>query len=134
MKILKVALSVNEPQTRDVLWLRPVGDAFALYVLDGGWKALKLVDNNSTSSTSDDTVIESKNKADKVKSATNGNLAALNSNGNLTDSGKKASDFDAAGAASAAKSSLLGTAGDSKDAMTLYGLKAYIDDALENIG
>jgi len=32
-------------------------------------------------------------KADKVSNATNGNFAALNSNGNLTDSGKKASDF-----------------------------------------
>ena len=36
------------------------------------------------------------NKADKVSGATEGNLAALNENGNLTDSGKKASDFAAA--------------------------------------
>lgn len=35
-------------------------------------------------------------KADKVSSATNGNFAGLNSSGNLTDSGKKASDFAAA--------------------------------------
>ena len=33
------------------------------------------------------------NKADKVDGATNGNFAGLDSNGNLTDSGKKASDF-----------------------------------------
>lgn len=33
------------------------------------------------------------NKADKVQNATNGNLAALNENGNLEDSGKKPSDF-----------------------------------------
>ena len=32
-------------------------------------------------------------KADKVGSATNGNFAGLDSNGNLTDSGAKASDF-----------------------------------------
>lgn len=32
-------------------------------------------------------------KADKVSSATNGNLAGLNASGNLTDSGKSASDF-----------------------------------------
>ena len=32
-------------------------------------------------------------KADKVTSATNGNFAGLDSNGNLTDSGKKTSDF-----------------------------------------
>ena len=36
-------------------------------------------------------------KADKVASATEGNFAGLDSNGNLVDSGKKASDFQAAG-------------------------------------
>lgn len=35
-------------------------------------------------------------KADKVSNATNGNLAGLDSNGNLTDSGKKESDFQTA--------------------------------------
>ncbi|MBR4348076.1 MAG: hypothetical protein IKN03_06960 [Fibrobacter sp.] len=33
------------------------------------------------------------NKADKVANATSGNFASLDENGNLTDSGKKASDF-----------------------------------------
>jgi hypothetical protein len=33
-------------------------------------------------------------KADKVSGATNGNFAGLDANGNLTDSGKKASDFN----------------------------------------
>lgn len=32
-------------------------------------------------------------KADKVANATNGNFAGLDANGNLVDSGKKASDF-----------------------------------------
>ena len=40
-------------------------------------------------------------KADKVASATSGNFAGLDTEGNLTDSGKKASDFDEAGAAAA---------------------------------
>lgn len=40
-------------------------------------------------------------KADKVVSATSGNFAGLDAEGNLTDSGKKASDFDEAGAAAA---------------------------------
>ena len=40
-------------------------------------------------------------KADKVASATEGNFAGLDAEGNLTDSGKKASDFDEAGAAAA---------------------------------
>ena len=33
------------------------------------------------------------NKADKVSSATSGNFAALDANGNLTDSGHKHSDY-----------------------------------------
>ena len=40
-------------------------------------------------------------KADKVASATDGNFAGLDAEGNLTDSGKKASDFDEVGAAAA---------------------------------
>ena len=36
------------------------------------------------------------NKADKVSSATNGNFASLDSNGNLTDSGHKHSDYQTA--------------------------------------
>jgi hypothetical protein len=36
-------------------------------------------------------------KADKLSSATNNNFAALDANGNLKDSGKKASDFASAG-------------------------------------
>lgn len=36
-------------------------------------------------------------KADKVSGATEGNFAGLDANGNLVDSGKKASDFQAAG-------------------------------------
>lgn len=37
------------------------------------------------------------NKADKVDSAVNGNFAGLDANGNLTDSGYKAADFQVAG-------------------------------------
>ena len=39
------------------------------------------------------TAIDISGKADKVSNATSGNFAGLDSNGNLTDSGKKASDF-----------------------------------------
>ena len=42
-------------------------------------------------------------KADKVASATSGNFAGLDVNGNLTDSGSKAADFDTAGAADTAE-------------------------------
>lgn len=42
---------------------------------------------------SDQEKSEWNNKTDKVSNATNGNFAGLDGNGNLTDSGKKASDF-----------------------------------------
>ena len=48
-------------------------------------------------------------KADKVSGATNGNFAGLDANGNLTDSGKKASDF--------------GTAEEIADIVNVYGAK-----------
>ena len=48
-------------------------------------------------------------KADKVSGATNGDFAGLDANGNLTDSGKKASDF--------------GTADEIADIVNVYGSK-----------
>lgn len=53
-------------------------------------------------------------KADKVAGAINGNFAGLDANGNLVDSGKKAGDFDVAGAAATAKQEAIAAA--AKDA------------------
>lgn len=50
-------------------------------------------------------------KADKVKNAVAGNLAGLDANGNLVDSGKKVSDFENAGAANKTKTEILGYVG-----------------------
>ena len=47
-------------------------------------------------------------KADKVSSATSGNFAGLDANGNLTDSGSKASDFATASQGSKADSAVQG--------------------------
>ena len=47
-------------------------------------------------------------KADKVSGATEGNFAGLDSNGNLTDSGKKASDFATAAQGSKADTAIQG--------------------------
>lgn len=51
-------------------------------------------------------------KADKVASATAGNLAALDANGNLTDSGKKAADFATAADGELAKSAIQSVTGE----------------------
>jgi len=53
-------------------------------------------------------------KADKVSNATNGNFAGLDANGNLTDSGLKASDF----LSSSYLESSTKTTADSKDTFT----------------
>ena len=50
-------------------------------------------------------------KADKVKNAVAGHLAGLDKDGNLVDSGKSVTDFDAAGAADTAKAEVLGVVG-----------------------
>lgn len=47
------------------------------------------------------------NKADKVNNATNGNFAGLDANGNITDSGKKASDFATASQGANADNAIL---------------------------
>lgn len=52
-----------------------------------------LSDGTNWSQYNTQTPVDISNKADKVSSATNGNFAALDSNGNLTDSTKKPSDF-----------------------------------------
>lgn len=46
-------------------------------------------------------------KADKVKGAVAGHLAGLDANGNLVDSGKTATDFEVAGAATKAKGEVM---------------------------
>ena len=50
----------------------------------------KLVSDSTANEKISDAIAD---KADKVSSATNGNFAGLDANGNLTDSGKKAGDF-----------------------------------------
>lgn len=54
--------------------------------------------------------IDYTSKADKVSGAVNGNFAGLDANGNLTDSGKKAADFEEAGTAQAKIDALGGSA------------------------
>ena len=53
--------------------------------LDGGYTGTESKFNSDLAAVS--------NKADKVSNVTSGNFAALNSNGNLSDSGKKPADF-----------------------------------------
>ena len=73
------------------------------------------------------------NKVSKKVPAAAGNLATLDANGNLADSGKKTTDFDASGAASGAVSTH-NAAGDAHS--TLFAGKAdlYSDSLTMKIG
>lgn len=67
-------------------------------------------------------------KADKVSGATEGNFAGLDSNGNLTDSGKKASDFATAAQGSKADTAIQGVKVNgtelTKDSLNKVGITA----------
>ena len=112
MKKADLYIDTEAPSVRgNVAWLKPVDGGVALYVLDGGWKPLKLVDDKNTPSEGDDTV-------ENVKTELIGNVQDEASTNTINGAKTYAKDQ---------ANSLLGTAEDTATEMTLYGLKAYID-------
>ena len=115
MKKIDLYISINAPSVKNsAAWLKPVNGGFALYVLDGGWKPLKLVDDKGTHSEGDDTV-------EDVKTELIGSVqdeASAN-----TINGAKAY-------ATSVGAELVGDATDASSNMTLYGIKKYIDEQL----
>lgn len=69
-------------------------------------------------------------KADKVKNAAAGNFAGLDASGNLTDSGRKASDFDAVGTAAAVDSALRTFIGTIPASAVAKNIVAYIQESV----
>lgn len=70
-------------------------------------------------------------KADKVKNAKAGNLAGLDKDGNLVDSGKAVTDFDAAGAADTAKTEVLNVVGTIPADAKAKNVVDYIKEAIQ---
>ena len=70
-------------------------------------------------------------KADKVKNAVAGHLAGLDKDGNLVDSGKSVTDFDAAGAADNAKAEVLGVVGTIPADATAKNVVDYIKENVQ---
>lgn len=70
-------------------------------------------------------------KADKVKRAVEGHLAGLDANGNLIDSGKAVTDFDAAGAADKAKTEVMTYVGSIPTDAKAKDVVNYIKEAVE---
>ena len=68
-------------------------------------------------------------KADKVANATNGNFAALDASGNLTDSGKKASDFVLTTAIGTAATKDVPTSGNASTTQVVMGNDTRLSDS-----
>lgn len=58
MDISRIVYSAMEPRRRDVLWLRSMGNDVSLYIWNGGWNPLRVVNGRGTLTVSDDTVID----------------------------------------------------------------------------
>lgn len=116
MVILKTFLSDVQPAVHCGLWLKPVDGGFALYLIgNGNVQPLNLVDTNNTPSDADDTAETADGiKADLVGSVQDGKTAN-------TINGAKAYAEDV-------KDTVTGTDADTSADLTLYGLKAYIDE------
>ena len=99
---------------RGAAWLKPVSGGCALYVLDNGWKPLKLVDDGGTPTESDDTTQDLIGSVQDESSAN-------------TINGAKAY-------AEAIGTELVGDPTDAASNMTLYGLKAYVDEQIAGLG
>ncbi len=77
------------------------------------------------------TIPQPTGKADKVKGAISGHLAGLDANGNLVDSGKAATDFDAAGAANTAKTEVMSYVGTIPTGAKAKDVVSYIKEAVK---
>ena len=51
----KIMFSRTEPPYRDVIWAKPIEEGFSFYLFDGRWKPMKVVNDQGTPSTDDDT-------------------------------------------------------------------------------
>lgn len=73
-------------------------------------------------------------KADKVSNATAGNFAGLDATGNLTDSGKKASDFEIASTATGTSITLTDSADSNIQAITVKGRSEVVEGEIVSVG
>lgn len=80
------------------------------------------------------TIPDVSNKADKVASATAGNFAGLDGNGNLTDSGKKAADFEISNAATGTSLTLTDATNGCLQGITIKGHSEVVSGAIKSVG
>ena len=109
MITVKTFISAEQPSVPDGLWLKPAGDSFEIYLIEGGSvKPFKAA--NNAPAKKDDTK--------DIKSALVGSAQ---------DSKSKNTIYGAKAYAKEQVANILGEAGDTASDMTLYGLKKYVD-------
>lgn len=102
MKKIDLYISNREPKvSSSAAWLKPVNGGVVLYVMDGGWKPLKLVDDVKTELI-----------------------------GSIQDEASANTINGAKAYATSVGAELVGDATDASSNMTLYGIKKYIDEQL----
>ena len=119
MKKVDLYIGSSAPSVNNgAAWLKPVNGGFALYILDGGWKPLKLVDDKNTPSEGDDTVENTK----------------VELIGSVQDEATANTINGAKAYANSVGAELIGDPTDAATNMTLYGLKAYVDGQIASLG
>lgn len=124
MAVLKrYYIEEEQPQIAEGLWLKKVSGGYSLYLIVGGVaQPLKLVDDNSTTTPTDDVV-------EPGSSATYDEIV-----GSVQDTGTADTINGAKAYADSVGEAITGTAEDTSEDLTLYGLKAYIDSKTTNSG
>ena len=115
--VLKSVLSKDAPTVKNALWIKPVDGGFAIYIrFNGAWQPLKTVDDGGTPSVADDEII------------TKDNIIGTSEDTPEDDTINGAKAF-----AQSVGNELIGSDTDTANEMSLYGLKAYIDDRIKNL-
>ena len=98
---------------RDALWIKPVQDGFEAYILNGGkWVSQKIGNEVPALNT------------EGLKAEIVGSVKDKKSANTINGAKKYAEDV---------KDTVVGRAGDTATDLTLYGLKAYVDEQVKGI-
>lgn len=128
MILNRIITSKEAPTVSNAIWVKPVDGGFTIYArMNGGWKALKLVDDSGDTYIGNDSVItpEEAGTAEDEAEALKEELIGEN-----TDAATDNTFHGLRAKVDATKAELIGEDGDASTANTFYGLRAYVDAAI----
>ena len=121
----------NIPIDSDYYTKEQIDELLNDYVRKVEGKGLSTEDYTSSEKAAVNTI---SNKANKVTNAVSGNFAGLDSSGNLTDSGKKAADFEIEGTATGTSITLTDSADGYVQGITVKGHSEVVSGEIKSIG